>query len=108
MENLILLLTSYAIMGLVINMATSTSLQILKPYINLQKYALTIAMVFSGLIITSFNMGLLTALNIPQEFSSQPYFHIVDLVVSSIVMSKGAQAVHKLIEGIEAYRNAKK
>lgn len=108
MDNLILLLSSYAIMGIIINMATSTSLQILKPYVTLQRYALTIALIFSAAIIATFNMGLLTALSIPQEFSSQPYFHFVDIAVSSIVMSKGAQAVHKLIEGIEAYRNGKK
>lgn len=107
MENLVLLLANYAIIGIIINMATSTTLQIAKPYIQLQKYALTIALVYSALIISTFNMGLLTALGIPQSFTFQPYFHIIDIFASSIVMSKGSQAVHKLIEGIEAYRNKK-
>ena len=107
MDNLVLLLANYAIMGLLINMGTSTMLQLLKPYIRLEKYALTIAIVFSSAIIVTFNMGLMTALSVPQEFSSQPYFHIVDLTVSSIVMSKGSQAIHKLIKGIEMYRNSK-
>ena len=107
MDNLVLLLANYAIMGILINMGTSTTLQILKPYIQLQKYALTIAVIFSAAIIATFNMGLMTALSVPQEFSAQPYFHFVDIFVSSIVLSKGSQAIHKLIEGIEAYRNQK-
>ena len=108
MDNLMLLLINYFIIGLIINMSTSTLIQIIKPYVNLQKYALTVAVAISVLIITSFNMGLMTALGVPQEFTTQPYFHWVDVLVSAIVMSKGSQAIHKLIEGIEAYRNTKK
>jgi uncharacterized membrane protein YvlD (DUF360 family) len=107
MDNLILLFTGYFIIGLVINMSTSTLVAILKPFWDIQKYSMVVAAIISAFIIVAYNQGIMTTLSVPLEISRQPMFHIVDLVVTSIIFTLGSQAVHKLIEGIEAYRKNK-
>lgn len=107
MDELLLLLINYIIIGVLISLATSTLVEIIKPFRDYGKYSLVIAAGISALIITAYNQGILTALGVPQDFSYQPYFRFVDLFITSIVFALGAKAVHQLAQGINYYRDAK-
>ena len=107
MDELLLLLTNYIIIGVLVSLATSTLISIFKPIRDFSKYSLMVAAVISTLIITAYNQGILTTLEVPQDFSLQLYFKYVDIGLTSIIFTLGAQAVHKLAEGINYYRDAK-
>lgn len=107
MDEILLLLINYIIIGVLISLATSTLISIVKPFKDFSKYSLLVAATISTLIITAYNQGVLTSLQVPQVFSLQPYFKYVDIGLTSVIFTLGAQAVHKLAQGINYYRDAK-
>lgn len=107
MEDLLMVFVSYLVIGLTVTASVSTIVAIFKPYIDLQKYSLTISAVLSIAIFVAYNRGILTALGIPQDFSIQPLFHFVDLGLTAIIGTLGAQGFHKLMEGIKEYTRNK-
>ena len=105
--DLLTVLFSFIIIGVTLKVAVDYFNLILLPFVDLKKYSLLSAFTLSILVITAYNKGLLTTMEIPQDFSLQPYFHYVDLLITSLVMTGGAKAVNLIIKGVGEYKKSK-
>lgn len=107
-DALLLALMKFGIIGVVLHEATKWAINIVKPYVDIKKYALTVAFVLSALTIVAFNNGILTTLGVPIETTRQTMFLFVDILLTSLVMTGGAKSVRSIAKGIQMYRESKK
>lgn len=94
----------FIIIATVIKVAVDNVNAIVLPFFDIKKYSLLTAFVLTSMAVITYNNGILTALQVPTEFSFQPYFHIVDIFISILVLTGGANAVHQIVNGINEYK----
>ena len=94
-----LALMSFILIGTIISIAVSLVNLLVKPYVDIKKYSITTSFVLSVLIFTTFNVGVMESLGIPVEGKTiEPYFHFVDILVTSIIGTGGAKAFREIIK----------
>lgn len=93
------ILFSYIVIGIIVSILVSFVNLIAKPVKDIKKYSLWTGLVLSTLVITAYNMGVMTTLQIPIEgVSVQPYFHYVDIGFTSLLGVGGAKGYHEIIK----------
>lgn len=94
-----LVLMSFIIIGTLISIAVSLINLLVKPYVDIKKYSLTTGFALSVLIFSAFNVGVMKSLGIPVEgVTIEPYFHIVDVGLTSILGIGGAKGFRLFIK----------
>jgi hypothetical protein len=93
-------LLAFVILSTIITLATDQIKSLLAPYFNIEKYALTVAMILSMAVIFTFYYGMGEALSVPIAGITLGFFQYVDLFLSGMILSGGAVMVHKLIDTI--------
>ena len=94
-----LVLMSFILIGTLISIAVSLINLLVKPYADIKKYSMTTSMALSVLIFTSFNVGVMKSLGIPVEGTTiEPYFHFVDIFLTSILGVGGAKGFREIIK----------
>ena len=102
--DMILILFVFFILATIIKIATDNITQVLKPFVDVSKYKLIIALVLTTFGVFGLNQGVLEVLNVPLEVS-RSWFHYYDLVLTSLFLTGGAQAIHKLSDAWKEYRS---
>jgi hypothetical protein len=97
------LLIIFFLIATVIKIATDNVAAVLKPFGEVKKYKLIIALVLTAFGVFGLNMGVLEALNVPLEVS-RSWFHYFDIVVTILFLTGGAQAIHKLNDAWNSYK----
>ncbi|MBN2884237.1 MAG: hypothetical protein JXN10_11960 [Clostridia bacterium] len=100
------LLIIFFLIATVIKIATDNVAAVLKPIRNVTKYKLIIALILTAFGVFGLNMGVLEALNVPLEVS-RSWFHYFDLVLTTLFLTGGAQAIHKLSNAWNNYKKIK-
>lgn len=100
--DILIVLAIFFILATVIKIATDNVIEVLKPLRDIQKYKLIVALVLTIFGVFGLNLGILNALNIPQEVS-RSWFHYFDLVLTILFLTGGAQAIHKLDDAWKEY-----
>lgn len=97
------ILIVFFLIATVIKIATDNVAAVLKPLGDVKKYKLVIALVLTSFGVFGLNMGVFEALNVPIEVS-RSWFHYFDLVTTSLFLTGGAQAIHKLNDAWKSYK----
>ena len=95
--DILALLAVFLLLAAVIKIATDNVAAVMKPWVDLKPYRLLIALVLTGGAIAGLNTGVLAALGIPRE-TSYTWFHEFDLALTTLFLTSGAQAIHKLAD----------
>lgn len=101
--DIISILLIFFLIATVIKIATDNVAALLKPIVEVTKYKLIIALFLTALGVFSLNIGVLESLNVPQEVSKS-WFHYFDLTVTTLFLTGGAQAIHKLSDAWKSYK----
>lgn len=94
----ITILTAFLILGSGIKVGVSFWNMVWKPWFDFKPYSMLEAFVLSGLVIFAYNVGIFESLGIAKEVTLQPMFHYVDLFVTTLIVTGGANGVHKFIK----------
>jgi len=99
-------LLNFAMISMIITIATDNNCDLLKPYVDLTKYKLTIAFLWTVFAVVSLNIGVFKSLNL---IPSDAIFlvHYVDLAITISFLSKGAQSIHRLADMVTDYMSKK-
>lgn len=103
METLAIVLIGFIMIATLISIAVDNFVEVIKPFKDLTRYKLIVALVFTTFGILAYNQGILEALGVPLAVS-RSWFHWFDLIATTWALIKGAQVVHRISE---AYSNAK-
>lgn len=102
--DLMQMLIKFFMLGVCIKVAVDSINLMVKPFKDIKKYSLITAFCLSVMVFTSFNYGLFEALEIPiKDVSFQPYFHFVDMFITSVIGMSGALGFHKVVKAIASY-----
>lgn len=104
--DILVLLAVFFILAMVVKIATDNVVAILKPWFDVKSYKLVIALALTIAGVFALNTGVLEALNVPRE-TSWPWIHEFDLILSSLFLTSGAQAIHKLSDAWKEYSKKK-
>lgn len=104
--DILIVLAIFFILATVIKIATDNVIELCKPLVDIQKYKLIVALALTLFGVFGLNLGVLNALNVPQVVS-RSWFHYFDLVLTTLFLTGGAQAIHKLDDAWKEY-NLKK
>ena len=100
------ILIVFFLIATVIKIATDNVASVLLPVSDVQKYKLMIALTLTLFGVFGLNMGVFEALNVPLAVS-RSWFHWFDLVVTTLFLTGGAQAIHKLNDAWREYNKIK-
>lgn len=104
--NILVILVVFFIIATIIKIAVDNIVNIVKPFTDLKRYKLVIALVLTIFGVFGLNLGVLNALNIPFEVS-RSWFHYFDLVLTVLFLTSGSQAIHKLDNAWKDYNTKK-
>lgn len=102
--NILVILAVFFIIATVIKIAVDNIVNIVKPFTDVKRYKLVIALVLTIFGVFGLNLGILNALNVPFE-TSRSWFHYFDLVLTVLFLTGGAQAIHKLDNAWKDYQS---
>lgn len=101
--DILILLAIFFLIATVIKIATDNVVALVKPFRDVKRYKLIIALVLTCFGVFGLNLGVLEALNVPLEIS-RSWFHWFDLVITTLFLTSGAQAIHKLDDAWKNYK----
>ena len=104
--DILTVLMIFFLIATVIKIASDNVTELLKPFKDIQAYKLIIALVLTIFGVFGLNLGVLEALNVPLEVS-RSWFHYFDLVATTLFLTSGAQAIHKLNDAWVDYKKSK-
>ncbi|MBN2796242.1 MAG: hypothetical protein JXR88_12600 [Clostridia bacterium] len=87
----------------IVKISTDNVDALMKPLFDVKKYKMIIALLLTLVGIFGLNRGIFETLNVPIEVS-RSWFHYFDLVVTSLFLTGGAQAIHKLNNAWKQYK----
>lgn len=96
------ILIIFFLIATIIKIATDNVAALCQPFKDVNRYKLIIALALTLFAIFGLNLGILNALKIPLEVS-RSWFHYFDLVVTTLFLTGGAQAIHKLNDAWREY-----
>jgi hypothetical protein len=100
------ILIVFFLIATIIKIATDNVAAVIRPLGDVKKYKLIIALLLTIFGVFGLNMGVLEALNVPLEVS-RSWFHYFDLVLTTLFLTGGAQAIHKLNDAWNNYKKVK-
>lgn len=100
--DILIVLTVFFLLAAVVKIAVDNVVQIVKPWLDLKKYKLVIALALTAFGVFAINMGILEALAVPLEVS-RSWFHFYDLIITTLFLTGGARAIHKLDKAWKDY-----
>lgn len=100
--DILMLLVTFFFLAVIVRIATDNVVNVLKVFGDFKRFKLVIAFVLTAAGITVFNTGVLQALDMrPDEALTA--FHYYDLILSTLFLTSGAQAIHKLSDAWKDY-----
>ena len=100
--NVIEILSQMALVAMIVTIVTENTTSVAKPYVNLTKHKLTIALLWTIAVFGSLNVGVLATMGLVTE-SAWSFIHWVDMALTIALFTTGAQVVHKLADMILEY-----
>lgn len=100
------LLIVFFLIATIIKIAADNVAAVLKPIGDVKKYKLIIAFILTAFGVFGLNMGVLESLQVPLEVS-RSWFHYFDLILTTLFLTGGAQAIHKLNNAWNDYKKTK-
>ena len=95
-------LLSFLVIGALISVAVSLINMLIKPFKDIKKYSLITGFLISTSIFVVYNVGIMETLKIPVEgISLQPYFHYVDIALTSVLGMGGAKGFREFIKKVK-------
>ena len=94
----------FVIMATIIKVAVDNVNAVVLPFLDIKKYSMLTAFGLTALTVITYNGGLFEALQVPTELSLQPYFHGVDILVTILCLTGGANAIHQIVNGLNEYK----
>lgn len=95
--DIITILATFALFAMIVTIATDRTAQLFEPFVNIDKYKLLVAFVWTSVGIVGLNVGMLETLEIITGVAYS-WIHVFDLALTSVFLTGGAQGIHRLAD----------
>jgi len=103
---IISLLAILALFSMIVSIVTENISSLMKPFVNISKYKLWIALAWTGFGVVGLNIGMLESLDMITDVA-RDWIHYFDLALTVTFFTTGAQGVHKLWDMWKEYNGRK-